>query len=74
MSEEKEFSSHSPDKTEIHYSNGESKVFTGKDGKPVVATKYIERLMKKRVKKMLDESDEEWLKDQDKTKNRAWNF
>ena len=66
MSEEKEFSSHSPDKTKIHYSNGESKVFTGKDGKPVAATKYIERLMKKQVNKILEEPDEAWLKDHDK--------
>ena len=61
MSEEKEFLSHSPDKTKIHYSGGESKVFTGKDGKPVVAANYIKRLIKKRNLK-IEEIEREWDK------------
>jgi len=55
MSEDKEMDRISDDRKKIHFKDGDSKVFTDKNGKPVVATKYLERLEEKRLKKMLEE-------------------
>lgn len=43
------------DRTKIVYKNGEEKVFRDKNGNPVVAEKYLERLIKKKAKAQMIE-------------------
>ena len=58
MSKDKRISSTSCDRKEIFFDNGESKVYADKNGKPVVATKYIERLKKKQLKESIEYREE----------------
>ena len=57
---DKELSSISADKTELHFTDGEKKVFTDKNGKPIVPKNYLKRLEKQTQEKQRLEENLHW--------------
>lgn len=56
----KELLATSPDQTELHFKDGDSKVFTDKNGKPIVAKNYLKRLEKQREEQNRLEENLHW--------------
>ena len=48
------------DQTELHFKDGAKKVFTDKNGKPIVAGNYLKRLEKQRQEKQRLEENLHW--------------
>jgi hypothetical protein len=56
----KELLGHSPDQTELWFKDGAKKVFTDKNGKPIVAGNYLKRLEKQTQEKQRLEENLHW--------------